>query len=394
MKLAILTSGFKPVPAIKGGAVEQLVTDIVEANEKFHKYDIDLYTLYDKKLSIYKNRYKYTHIIMVRDPQKNIFLWIKHSLYRRLFNSQKRVNYVSERMARSFKRNYYDKVLVENNMDTYDAVYKLKSKEKFYFHLHNDFDNGDAEKTKKKTLHIINTATKLLVVSNYLKEKLKLYGAKNIEVVYNFVDDSKFKQLNRNDEAKLREYYGVKKEDTVFTYIGRLDREKGVDKLLEALTYLNDRNDIKCFVVGNSFFSSAEEKKYNNKLHSILKNVNDKVTFTGYIDNSDLYKIYASSDCIVIPTQVEEAFGMVALEAMRMKKPVIASNSGALPEILSPQGSIIFEKKDIHALSEAIRRIASDKKIREKMGEKNYIAGDRFPHNIYEYFSLVAKSLS
>lgn len=393
MKLAILTSGFKPVPAIKGGAVEQLVTNIIEANEKEYKYDIDLYTLYDKGLYVYKNRYKHTRIIMIHDPQKNIFLRVKHSIYRRLFKSKKRVNYVSEKMAQDFKRNYYDKVLVENNMDTYDAVYKLKSKEKFYFHLHNDFDNGDAEKTKERTLHIINTATKVLVVSNYLKDKLKLYGAKNVEVVSNFVDDSKFKQLNKNEKIKLRECYGIKKEDTIFAYIGRLDKEKGVDKLLEAITHINDKNNIKFLIVGNTFFSSAEEDEYNDKLRSILKSINDKVIFTGYIDNSNLYKIYALSDCIIIPTQVEEAFGMVALEAMRMKKPVIASNSGALPEILSSQGSIIFKKNDTYALSEAIIRIASDKNKREKMGEKNYIAGEKFAHNIYEYFSSIVRSL-
>ena len=47
MKLAIISPGFVPVPAVKGGAVEQLIEYIVTANELYHKYDIDLYTVDD-----------------------------------------------------------------------------------------------------------------------------------------------------------------------------------------------------------------------------------------------------------------------------------------------------------------------------------------------------------
>lgn len=392
MRLAILTSGFKPVPAVKGGAVEQLVTDMIEANEKDHQYDIDLYTLYDREL--YDFKYKNTNLIMIHDPQKNPFLRILHSISRRTINRHKRINYVSEKMASKFKRNYYDIVLVENNMDTYELIYKLKSKEKIYFHLHNDFDNGDAEKTKERTLHIINTATGILVVSNYLEQKLKRYGARNVKTIYNFVNDNKFKQVSSKEKKKLRKKYGLEENNIIFTYIGRLDKEKGIDKLLEAMTYLTNNKNIKCLVIGNLFFGSQEESEYSKKLQSIMKKVNNNVVFTGYIDNSDVYKFYAMTDCVVIPTQVEEAFGMVALEAMRMRIPVIATQSGALPEILSSEGSIIVRKSDVYSLSKAMAKIAADKELRKKMGKSNYIAGEKFAHNKYEYFSSVVKFLN
>ena len=392
MKLAILTSGFKPVPAVKGGAVEQLVTDMIEANEENHQYDIDLYTLYDRKLRDFK--YKNTNLIMVRDPQKNFFLRILHAITRRTINRYKRINYVSERMASKFKRNYYDIILVENNMDTYELVYKLRKKEKIYFHLHNDFDNGDAEKTKERTIHIINTATGILVVSNYLERKLKQYGARNVKTIYNFVNDNKFKQVSSKEKKELRKKYGLKESDVVFSYIGRLDKEKGIDKLLEAMVYLTHNKNIKCLVIGNSFFGSQEESEYSKALRLIMEKVNNSVVFTGYIDNSDVYKFYAMTDCVVIPTQVEEAFGMVALEAMRMKKPVIATQSGALPEILSSEGSIIVKKNDVYSLAKAMAKIAADKELRKQMGQSNYIAGEKFAHNKYEYFSSVVKFLN
>lgn len=391
-KLAILTSGFKPVPAIKGGAVEQLVTDMIEANEKSHQYDIDLYTLYDQKLRNVK--YKNTKLIVVRDPQKNPFLRILHSVSRRTINLHKRINYVSKKMVSKFKRNYYDVILVENNMDTYELVYKLRGKARIYFHLHNDFDNGDAEKTKERTIHIINTATGILVVSNYLERKLKQYGARNVKTIYNFVNDNKFKQVSSKEKKGLRKKYGLEENDIVFSYVGRLDREKGIDKLLEAMTYLTNDKNIKCLVIGNAFFDSQEESKYIRRLQSIMEKVNNNVVFTGYIDNSDVYKFYSMTDCVVIPTQVEEAFGMVALEAMRMRKPVIATQSGALPEILSSEGSIIVKKNDVYSLAKAMAKIAADKELRKQMGQSNYIAGEKFAHNKYEYFSSVVKFLN
>ncbi|WP_241760802.1 hypothetical protein [Limosilactobacillus reuteri] len=61
MRLAIITPGFQPVPATKGGAIEQLITYIVKANEESHDFDIDLYTVYDEKIENYN--YKYTEIL-------------------------------------------------------------------------------------------------------------------------------------------------------------------------------------------------------------------------------------------------------------------------------------------------------------------------------------------
>lgn len=394
MKLAIITAGFKPVPAIKGGAVEQLITDMIFANEKKYNYNIDLYTLYDKKLATYN--FKHTHIIELRDPQSAFLTKALHYIYRKLSHSPRRINYMSRKIANNFKRDYYDVVLIENNMDTYNYLYNIKSKEKFYFHLHNDFDNGDKEKTKANTLKIINTADGILVVSNYLKKKLQRYGATRIKVVPNFVDDNLFPKLSKAGNQSIRKKYGIAPKDVIFTYIGRLDKAKGADKLLEALSCLQDVKNIKCLIVGNNFFNSKEERGFNRQLEKELQKQKKKVIFTGYIDNTDLYKIYSVSDCIVIPSQVEEAFGLVALEAMRMKKPVIASDAGALPEVLSPKGSVIIKRDDnyVQNLAKAIKALSNDEIKRERMGEANLKASQKYPHNKEEYYSMIVRAIN
>lgn len=78
IKLAIISPGFLPVPAVNGGAVEQLITNILDENEKNHTFDIDVYTINDPKLS--KLNYKYTNIIVIKDLNKKYIAHLFHGV--------------------------------------------------------------------------------------------------------------------------------------------------------------------------------------------------------------------------------------------------------------------------------------------------------------------------
>ena len=70
LRLAIISPGFVPVPAVKGGAIEQLIEYFIDGNELEHKYDIDLYTVNDKLLD--NKKYKYTNLIKIDNKQKKL----------------------------------------------------------------------------------------------------------------------------------------------------------------------------------------------------------------------------------------------------------------------------------------------------------------------------------
>ena len=72
MKLAIISPGFMPIPSVKGGAIEQLITNFIQANEQYHLYDIDVYTVADSKLNSYS--FKYTNIIQADNLQQFVFI--------------------------------------------------------------------------------------------------------------------------------------------------------------------------------------------------------------------------------------------------------------------------------------------------------------------------------
>lgn len=393
-KLAIITPGFKPVPSVKGGAIEQLITDMLIANEATYNYDIDVYTIYDRDID--SNHFNHTNIIYVKSKWYDFFIRGINFVKRKfLINRRSNFDYLSYMMEREFKTDYYDIVLVENNMDTFISLLKKIKKERLFFHLHNDFDCNDPAKTESKTQIVINNVDGILTVSNYLKEKLEKYGAKNVFFVPNFVKNQEFNKQSLVQKIMLRSKYHFEKNDVIVTYIGRLDKEKGVDKLLEAIYLLRDYPKIKCLIVGESLDPSSQNE-YNEKINRLVKSLKERVVLTGYIKNTDLASIYAISNFIVIPSQCEEAFGLVALEAMKMRKAVIASESGGLPEVLSVKGAVILKKGNdfVTNLAMAIKKLSEDKKLCKKMGEYNYKKSKTFPQNSKDYFVKVVNVLN
>lgn len=394
MKLAIISPGFVPVPAVKGGAIEQLIEYIITANESVHRYDIDLYTIDDPLLS--GVAYKYTKIIKVL-PEDKLSLKLKvyfkfRKIISKLLDLKRQFDYISFEIVKYYRKNYYDAVLVENNMDIYSSLLSMITTEKLYFHLHNDIDCNDPSKTKEKTEKIINSANKIIVVSQFLKNKLCKMGATNVVVVPNAIIGSNFEQDSLVETNKFRSKYGIKKSDFVFTFVGRLAPEKGIDKLILAIKHLKSVPNLKCLIVGKNFFENKSGDKYICYLKKISSSIQDKLIFTGYVSNNKLKDIYSISDCIVIPSQWEEVFGVVALEAMKMKKPVIASNSGGLPEVLSRNCALFVDRdKDfVSNLAGKMELILKDPIIRTRLASNGYKRSLCFPQNEIEYFKLIS----
>lgn len=400
MKLAILTPGFIPVPAVEGGAVEQLIEYFIDGNELKHKYDIDLYTVDDSLLETKK--YKYTRLIKVKNKQKQLIYKVFYALVNRvstLFNINKHYSYVEKEFIKKYKTNYYDAILIENNMDIYEKIYPKLKKEKIYFHLHNDIDCGDPAKTKEKTNFILKTADKILVVSYFLKNKLlKLQPdrATSIEVTYNGIIDKNFKQLSVKDSLTLKRKYNIKDKDVIFSFVGRFDSNKGIDKLIKALIQLKNIPNLKCLLIGDNFFGTQSENKYISLLKKEAVPIKNKLIFTGYIENDQLYKMYSISNCVVIPSQWEEVFGVVALEAMTMRKPVIASISGGLPEVLSKECALFIRRDSnfVSNLSKAMMKIYDNPSLRKLLSENGRKRSKKFPTSELEYYETVSKYIS
>ncbi len=131
---------------------------------------------------------------------------------------------------------------------------------------------------------------------------------------------------------------------TKVLFVGRLDRQKGVDILLKSAATLEGRASFK--VIGATVTTKSEQ--------NTVSSVPDNVELLGWKSPVEIAGYLAACDVVVMPSRWE-GFGLVALEAMRAKKPVIASAVGGLRQIVRHgQTGFLFPSGDSVALAEAI----------------------------------------
>ena len=110
------------------------------------------------------------------------------------------------------------------------------------------------------------------------------------------------------------------------------------------------------------------------KMYAQKLGINKNVKFVGSKINNELILEYQISKVIVLPSITEsESFGMVLIEAMACKKPVIGSNIGGIPHVIdNNENGLLVPPKDPEALAKAIIKILKNPKLAKKMGENGY----------------------
>ena len=145
-----------------------------------------------------------------------------------------------------------------------------------------------------------------------------------LDVIPNGVDLSKFEFAF--DEGEFRRWFAKPEEKIVF-FVGRMVPEKGIQVLIEAIPeILPSYNDVKFVIVGGG------DRSYLVKMAEDM-GVSHKVFFAGYVDDETLLKLYRVADVAVYPS-LYEPFGIVALEAMAARVPVIVTDVGGLREVV------------------------------------------------------------
>jgi glycosyltransferase involved in cell wall biosynthesis len=162
-------------------------------------------------------------------------------------------------------------------------------------------------------------------------------------------------------------------------YVGRLVRHKGVDRLIEAARLVPG---IDVLIVGDG----PDEARLRS-----LASSEPRVRFLGPRAADALGVLYVHALASIVPSLTHEMFGMVVLEAFARKTPVIASTSGALPEIVGGSGGgILFET--VGDLASAIERIQQSPDLRRELGENGYAAFRRnwtTERYLKRYFALL-----
>ena len=196
--------------------------------------------------------------------------------------------------------------------------------------------------------------------------------ANKSEAVWNGVETKNIKSFTDFEIQEVREnFFFSSKDEIVISLVGRINSWKGQQLLLKSFNQLVKKyNNIKLVYLG-----SAPPNQENFEIE--LKNqilefgLVNKVVVIPF--QKEIEKFWNSIDIAVVPSTEPEPFGMVVIEAMLAKKPVIASNHGGPTEIIiQNETGLLFEPNNHNSLSNALEKLIQDKQLRMLYGENGF----------------------
>lgn len=192
----------------------------------------------------------------------------------------------------------------------------------------------------------------------------------SIRIVSNFVDFARFDHT-LYDRDKARDTLGIAENKIIVGFVGRLDRCKGADLLINAAAILCKKDQPYLFVIVGE---GAQRKRLEQLVLQL--GLEEKVIFTGLYKNPPV--VMSAFDIAVIPSR-REAFGITAIEFMRMKIPVIASPVGGLLEVVQHNKTgVLLDDLSSENIAEAVNKLTQDSSLRESLVENAEVFSRKF----------------
>lgn len=198
--------------------------------------------------------------------------------------------------------------------------------------------------------------------SRFLKEELEKNGFANVTFLPNFID-------TRNIEFDPK-----KIEDGTLLFAGRLNEEKGILQLIEAMPSITKRYpDCRLDIFGDG----PLKKRVIDLIRQL--NLGNNTVARGILSRTDLFKNYQKAVVIIIPSISCENNPLVALEAMASGRPIIVSDIGGLPELVkNNQTGLLVKPMDIPDLCNQVLKFLTDKKMSVQLGKNARIFVEQF----------------
>lgn len=198
----------------------------------------------------------------------------------------------------------------------------------------------EKEKLSNKLSIAFEHAAKVIAVSRFLEKEMAKYGIKTDIVIPNLVDDDFFTCRNRDKDG-----------ETVFFMVGRITKEKGVDMLLRAFAAFAENKVDVCLKIGGSGSDMPEMIELADNL-----NISAKVKWLGELDKNAVFTNMCNCD-VFVSASTYETFGMSVSEALFCGKPVIATRSGGVEDMLDDENAILVEIGNAHEMSMAMQKM-------------------------------------
>ncbi len=378
-----------PVPAVQGGAVEALVDHYLDYNNRYKLHDITVFSVYHPLVKDHPalqsdvNHYRYINTTsLLAKARRRI-----HSMLHKDVFYHPSIDYYFCQTLKYIRRHKFDAIILENRPG-YALKLQRMTKARLVFHLHNDFLNSTIPYWKQQ----YHSAARILTVSDYIKGRVLTCNPADTKTVtvHNGIDLTPFSAVSSMSRKSL----GFEDDDFILAFSGRLIPEKGIMELVEAMKMLNGYPKIKLLVMGSSFYGNTDkEGAFIQQLKSRAAGLEERITFTGFVKHELMPDYLRVADVAVIPSTWEEPFGLTVLEGMAAGLPIITTNRGGIPEIVTKDNAVIIPCGDDFAskLADAILSLYNDRERLQRMGEVSRQLSQNYSKDRYaqDFLSLL-----
>jgi glycosyltransferase involved in cell wall biosynthesis len=221
----------------------------------------------------------------------------------------------------------------------------------------------------------LNCADGIIVNSEFTKRSLEslMCHSTNMVVAY--------PGLNVSSTRKARELVRDR-ENLHLLFVGYITSRKGVDTLIESFRVLVMDYGIQDLILDLVGDTTRDPSFFREISHSCeTAGIGDKVRIHGRVASDELERLYAMADIFVFPS-LWEGFGMVLIEAMYNRLPIVATNAGAIPYLVKDgENGILVPVRDSEKLAKSIKKLIESPELRRSFGESNYRLAIQFNWN-------------
>lgn len=225
-------------------------------------------------------------------------------------------------------------------------------------------ENPDLEMIQMFEKELLSRSDSIITISDCVKDTIeKLYDMQFSQNVYkNYL----------GIESDHLASYTRKDDNIVILFLGRLERRKGIQNIMESIPeILSKYNNVEFRLAGDfDIKDDLISDTFKNKFTKDYKKSSwfNRIHFLGKISDEQKESEFANCDIFISPS-LYESFGIIFVEAMRYSKPVIGCNVGGMKEVIADgESGLLAETNDTNSLIDKLNILIKDPELREKMG--------------------------
>ena len=379
-KICVIMGGVMPVPAVCGGAIETLITSIAKQYSSEDGFALTICSVYHPEAVKAAKQYPavrffWTHTRSVKNLFLHaIFLGVRMTTGKCIRSMQRHYNEIAE----LFQREKFDLIIAEGgDTQAITDIAKGYHRDQFVNHVHIHY--LPPENVVKNYGHVIGVSE--FVTKEYLKVCQMPVTA---HVLKNAINVERFSRtVSEAQKRSVQTKLGLSEQDSVILYVGRIIEIKGVLELMQAVTGIEDQQ-VKLLIIGSANSGKWEFSPYERKVKKLAEQNRDRIIFIGYVDNAEVYQYASVAGAQCMPTLIEEAAGLVLLEAMAEGLPLIATKSGGAMEYIDNNIALVIERENIvENLKTAICYMKGHPEERKRMSERARILSKQYDESAY-----------